>query len=512
MCTEVDALRPSAPRAPGRAMQPRLLASLLAVLSGASLHAASAHATANGKIGREAGRLYAEFCANCHGPELQGGKGGALLGKPWKHGGDEAALTRSIREGYPKDGMPAFAASINEAETKALVALLREASTRAVDPQPAQENPVPTTILRTQEHAFRVESIGEGLDVPWSMTFLPDGRLLVTERVGRLRIIEHGAVRPEQIGGLPPVVVSKEAGLMSVVAHPRFTENQWLYLTFSDPGTGDRAMTKIIRARLREFELTDHETIFSITKDQYQEGHVLFGGRLVFDGDYLFFGVGVRGMAPEVAQQAQNLTTANGKIHRVFHDGRIPPDNPFVAMPDAVASIWALGVRNPQGLARDPRDGSLWESEHGPRGGDELNHIERGKNYGWPLITHGMNYDGTPISEKTSAPGMQSPVIDWTPSIAASQLEFYTGDKFPRWRHQLFVGSLGTQKLQRLVIADGRVVHTEEVFKQLGRVRDIKTGPDGLLYLALEAIGKPGRIVRLVPADMPPTLPAAGQE
>lgn len=478
------------------------------------MHAAeqTSQAPASGNLGRDAGKIYAELCANCHGPKLEGGKGGALLGKPWKHGGDDAALTKSIREGYPKEGMPSFAATVSEAETQALVAFLRETSTRATDPQPAQEKPVPEGVLRSQEHAFRVESVGEGLDVPWSMTFLPDGRLLVTERVGRLKIIEHNSVRAEQIGGLPPVVVSKEAGLMSVVAHPNFAENQWLYFTFSDPGTGDRAMTKIIRAKLRDFELVEHETIFSIPKEQYQEGHVLFGGRLVFDGDYLFFGVGVRGMEPEIAKQAQDPTTANGKIHRVFHDGRIPPDNPFVDTPGAVGSIWALGVRNPQGLARDPRDGQLWESEHGPRGGDELNRIERGKNYGWPLITHGMNYDGTPITDKTSAPGLESPVVDWTPSIAASQLEFYTGDKFPRWKHQLFVGSLGTQKLQRLVIDGGRVVHTEEVFKQLGRVRDIKTGPDGLIYIALEAIGKPGRVVRLVPADLPPPIPAAGQE
>lgn len=496
-------------------MQLRFLVLMLAMSAagGASLHAADGEqaARAPGKIGRDAGKIYTELCANCHGPKLEGGKGGALLGKPWKHGGDDAALTRSIREGYPKEGMPAFASTVSEAETQALVAFLRETSTRATDPQPAQENPVPNTVLRSQEHAFRVESVGEGLDVPWSMTFLPDGRLLVTERVGRLKIIEHNAVRSEQIGGLPPVVVSKEAGLMSVVAHPKFAENQWLYFTFSDPGMGDRAMTKIIRAKLREFELVEHETIFSIPKEQYQEGHVLFGGRLVFDGDYLFFGIGVRGMEPEIAKQAQDPTTANGKIHRVFHDGRIPPDNPFVGTLGAVRSIWALGVRNPQGLARDPQTGQLWESEHGPRGGDELNRIERGKNYGWPLITHGMNYDGTPITDKTSAPGLESPVVDWTPSIAASQLEFYTGDKFPRWKHQLFVGSLGSQKLQRLVIVNGHVVHTEEVFKQLGRVRDIKTGPDGLIYIALEAIGKPGRVVRLVPADAPSLPTAAGQ-
>jgi glucose/arabinose dehydrogenase len=469
--------------------------------------ATSALTTAAAAPGRDAGALYAELCANCHGPQLEGGKGGGLRGNPWKHGGDDASLARSIREGFPVTGMPGFGHALNEAETQAMIAFLREAATRAVDPHPASEHPLPKEPLQSQEHRFRVEAVAEGLDVPWSMTFLPDGRLLVTERAGRLRIVEEGKLRPELIGGLPPVLVDKEAGLMSVVAHPRFSENRWLYLSFSDPGENGSAMTKIIRARLDGWDLVERETIFSVPRDRYQPTHVLFGGRLVFHGEHLYFGVGVRGLEPEIGRQAQDPGLANGKIHRVFHDGKTPPDNPFAANPGAIGSVWALGVRNPQGLAVDPRDGSLWETEHGPRGGDELNRIEPGKNYGWPIVTSGINYDGTPISEKKTAPGFESPVVDWTPSIAASQLEFYTGDRFPRWKNQLFAGSLATQKLIRLVLHEGRVVHYEEVFKNLGRIRDIKTGPDGLLYLAVENIGKPGRIIRLVPADLGHTPP-----
>jgi len=403
--------------------------------------------------GRDAGTIYAELCAGCHGAKLEGGKGGSLRGNPWKHGGDDAGLARSIRDGYPGAGMPAFGVTVNEAETRALVA------------------------------------------------FLPDGRMLVTERVGRLRIVESGKLRPEAIGGLPAVRVKDEAGLMSVVAHPDFANNGWIYLSFSDPGPDETAMTKVIRGRLRDGQLVEQETIFSIPPEKYQKGNVLFGGRLVFAGEHLLFSVGVRGMEEKVTHDAQELSLPNGKIHRVFHDGKIPPDNPFVATAGAVGSIWAFGVRNPQGLARNPRDGALWETEHGPRGGDELNHIVRGRNYGWPVVTHGMNYDGTPISEKTEAPNIESPVRHWTPSIAASEIEFYAGDKFPKWKHQLFLGTLTTQKLLRLVIDDGRVAHTEEVFKNFGRVRDIKTGPDGFIYVALEAIGKPGRVVRLLPAD-----------
>jgi glucose/arabinose dehydrogenase len=451
--------------------------------------------------GRDAGQLYAELCANCHGAKLEGGKGPGLAAS-LKHGGDEPGIARGIRDGYPDVGMPAFAKTVTPAEAQALATFIREAATRTREPLPASDRPLPEGVQRSEEHAYRLDSVAEGLEVPWSIAFLPDGRMLVTERAGRLRVIENGRLRPEMIGGLPPVVVKDEAGLMSVVADPDFTRTGWVYLSFSDPGPKEgTAMTKIIRARLRGWELVDRQTIFSLPAENYPSGYVLFGSRMVFDGDYLFFSVGVRGLEESVSRDAQDLTKPNGKIHRVFRDGRVPPDNPFVHTPGAVGSIWAYGVRNPQGVARDPRDGALWETEHGPRGGDELNRIERGKNYGWPAITFGMNYDGTPITDKTAAPGMEPPVVDWTPSIAASEIEFYSGDKFPRWKNQLFVGSLATQKFLRLVIDGGCVTHTEEVFKDLGRVRDIKTGPDGFIYVALEAIGKPGRIVRLVPAD-----------
>ena len=448
--------------------------------------------------GRDAGKVYGEFCAGCHGPQLEGGKAPGLLGQNWKHGGDDESLVRTILNGYPQNGMPGFAKTINSFEAHALVAFIHEAAAHRVDP--AKDAPLPTDVQHSEEESYRFESVAEGLDVPWSIAFLPDDRILVTERVGRLRVIDHGKLLPEPVAGVPKVVVRDEAGLMSVVADPDFAKDPWIYLSFSDPAEGDKAMTKIVRARLRGNRLEDEQTIFAIPREQYQPGYVLFGCRLVFSGEYLFFSVGERGMEEHTTGQAQKLEVPNGKIHRVFRDGRIPPDNPFVHTPGAFPSIWAYGVSNPQGLALDPRDGALWESEHGPRGGDELNHIERGRNYGWPVITYGMNYDGTPVSDKTEAPGMEQPILHWTPSIAPSELEFYTGDKFPRWKNQLFLGSLATQKFLRFVVDHGRVTHTEEIFKGLGRVRDIKTGPDGLLYIAFESIGRPGRVVRLVPA------------
>jgi glucose/arabinose dehydrogenase len=449
---------------------------------------------------REVGAVYTEFCGGCHGASMEGGKGPSLVDGNWRHGGGDENLRRSIQDGYPQAGMPAFRPAITEAETEALITFIRETATRRADPQPKEEEPLPRGVQHSEEHDFRFESVAEGLDVPWSFTFLPDGSMLVTERVGRLRVIKGGRLRPEPIRGVPPVVVRDEAGLMSVAADPDYANNGWIYLTFSDPGENDTTMNKIVRGRLRDGALVDQQTIFSLSRDQYPKSYVLFGGRLAFQGEYLFFSIGERGMEETTTGQAQDLAKPNGKIHRVFRDGRVPPDNPFVDRAGAWKSVWAYGVRNPQGLAFDA-GGELWETEHGPRGGDELNHIRRGKNYGWPTATHGMNYDGTAVSDRKEAPGMENPVIDWTPSIAVSEIEFYRGDKFPKWKNQLFIGSLAQQKFLRVVLEGDRVTHYEEVFKRLGRIRDIKTGPDGCLYVALELIGKPGRIVRLVPAE-----------
>ena len=213
---------------------------------------------------------------------------------------------------------------------------------------------------------------------------------------------------------------------------------------------------------------------------------------------YLYFSVGDRGIEAE----AQKLEVANGKIHRVFPDGKIPPDNPFVKQTGAFGSIWSYGHRNPQGLAFNPETQELWESEHGPRGGDELNFIEAGKNYGWPAITYGINYDGSAVSDKTAEDGMEQPIIHWTPSIATSQIAFYTGSRFSHWKNNLFLGSLAQQRFIRFEVEGRKVIHEEEIFRNLGRVRDIKTGPDGLIYVALEQIGmQSGRLVKLVPAE-----------
>lgn len=448
---------------------------------------------------RDAAGVYANFCASCHGEDLRGGKARSLLDDNWRHGGDDVGLKRSITEGIETSGMPGFGTVLSDAEVRALIVLIRETTKRSRAPIPEASRALPTGVQKSQEHSYRIETLIDDVDVPWSMVFLPDGRLMFTERRGEIYLLteEVGRWNKQALTGVPKVWVRDEAGLLALALHPDYTSNGWIYLSFSDPGDNDTAMLKVVRGRIRGAEWVDQETIFQAPPQAYTNNGINFGSRFVFEGDYLFFTVGERG----AVGQAQDLDKPNGKVHRVFHDGSIPPDNPFVNEPNAVKSIWSYGHRNPQGLARDPVTGGLWETEHGPRGGDELNFIRRGHNYGWPVITYGMNYNGTPISSLTEKEGMDQPVVYWTPSIAVSPLRFYTGDAFPRWKNQLFLGALAEQELRRLVVEDGKVLHQEVILKDLGRVRDMLAGPDGNLYVALELPRVPGRIVRLVPAE-----------
>lgn len=447
----------------------------------------------------DANDAYARLCASCHGAALEGGKGPSLRG-PLKHGDDAAALAHAITAGFPLTGMPATGDALTPDNVTALVVYLREQRHNQVIPGPAAA--LDQQLIRhSEKHDYRIEAlVQDGLQVPWSFDWLPDGRILLTERIGRLRVIKDGKLLPEPIAGIPEVIERGEGGLMAVRVAPDYASSGWIYLSFSDPGAAEHAMTKIVRGKFDGARFTEPETIFSVPKEKYQEGYVLFGSRIEFDRGYLFFTVGERGQTGD----AQKLEVPHGKVHRVWPDGRIPSDNPFADTPGAWGSIWSVGHRNPQGLAIHPVTHEIWEAEHGPRGGDELNFIREGGNYGWPLITYGANYDGTPVSNRTTAAGLEQPARHWTPSIATSQLAFYTGDQFPEWKDNLFLGSLAMQKLIRFKVDGSDLVEEEEIFSQLGRVRDIRTGPDGYLYVALEQIGTvSGQLVRLVPVSKP---------
>ena len=252
-------------------------------------------------------------------------------------------------------------------------------------------------------------------------------------------------------------------------------------------------MTRVLRGHLKDGALVDQEILFTAPAELYRTGTVHFGSRFVFDGKgHVFFSIGERGKG----EDAQDLKRPNGKVHRIMDDGRVPEDNPFLKTDGAMPTIWSYGHRNPQGLSQHPVTGELWDAEHGPRGGDELNRVERGRNYGWPVITYGMNYDGTPMTELTAKEGMEQPVLYWTPSIAVCAIDFYSGDRFPRWKNDLLVSSLASEDLRRLRIENGRVTKQEVLFKGIGRIRDVVAGPDGLVYLAMNT---PDRIAGWCP-------------
>jgi glucose/arabinose dehydrogenase len=443
---------------------------------------------------RDADTLYKTLCSSCHGSDMQGGQTDSLLDDVWKHGGDDASLAAIIANGYEQGGMPKWKPELSDAEIRSMVVLIREKRQKAqyitaAPPKPLDEHPVDSL-----EHRFRLKSVVEELATPWSMAFLPDGRMLVTELRGTLRVVKDGKLQPEAVLGTPPVFAAGQGGLMEVAAHPGYATNGWIYLAFSDAAPDAKlGLTAIVRGRLKGNQWSDQEVLFRAPYGFYKPGNVHFGSRIVFDKGYIFFSMGERGSM----QDAQDLTRPNGKVHRIFEDGRIPPDNPFAGQSNAFATIWCYGNRNPQGLDRHPVTGELWETEHGPRGGDELNLIRKGANYGWPVITYGMNYNGTPITGITKQEGLEQPIIHWTPSIAVCGIDFYEGDRFPKWKNNLFVTALAQQELRRLVIDGGQVVSQEVLFKNIGRVRDVHSGPDGYLYVIFN---KPDRIARLEPA------------
>jgi len=450
-----------------------------------------------------ASALYAQHCAACHGANLDGGMGGSLVDGEWKHGGTDADLRDAIREGHPDMGMEGWKDELSEEQVRALVIFIREAEKRAAERRATQPRPDRDRVIRTELHDYRVQTIIDaGLNIPWDLSFLPDGRMLICERPGQLRIASpDGKLQPRPVTGLPPVVHRGQGGLMVAEPHPDYTEpgNGWIYLGFATNapagGRGRACMTAIARGRITDDgRWTDNQWIYQPDRRWLSTSGRHFGTQIVFKNGYVYFPIGDRGSR----QLAQRTDTPHGAMHRLHDDGRVPEDNPFTGKPDAIASIWSYGHRNPQGVAIDPRDGRIYATEHGPRGGDELNAIQKGANYGWPEVTHGMEYSGRPITDQTSAPRFQDPVIHWTPSIAPCGLTFYTGDRFPEWKNDLFAGALVEREIQRIRIVDGKVVQQETIMEGLGRVRAVVDGPDGALWVVLN---DPDHIVRFTPLD-----------
>lgn len=345
------------------------------------------------------------------------------------------------------------------------------------------------------ESGYQVETFVDGIALPWSMTWLPTGDMLVSERNGKLFRIRDGAVVAE-ITGLPEVHANGQGGLLDLALHPRYDEGEefeWLYFSYADPsGTGEGSNTTIARARLLGDTLSTLETLYQASPNTTRGQH--YGSRLVFDeAGYLYFSIGDRGAQNE---NPQDLQRDGGKIYRLHDDGRVPEDNPFVNKNAGIAAIYSFGHRNPQGMARHPVTGAIWTHEHGPRGGDEVNIIKAGANYGWPILSYGINYNGTRFAEGTEREGFESPVWYWDPSIAPSGMTFVTSAQYPGWQGNLLVGSLKFRHLELAELNDDGVNKTTVIFKDIGRVRDVRQGPDGLIYVATEGQG----IKRIVPA------------
>jgi aldose sugar dehydrogenase len=337
---------------------------------------------------------------------------------------------------------------------------------------------------------IRVDTLATGLENPWGMAFLPDGRVLIAERPGRLRIWENGELLPSPIEGLPEVWAHGQGGLLDVVLHPNYNENQWLYLAYSARGP-QGGNTAIARAKLQGNQLVELQQLFHGQPTTGSGAH--FGCRIVFDQDnYLFFTIGDRGQQ----DNAQKLDNHNGKVFRIHDDGRIPSDNPFVNNPGAMPEIWSYGHRNIQGMIIHPETGTIWSHEHGPRGGDEINIVRRGENYGWPIVTYGVNYNGTIVSEHTSMEGITDPVLEWTPSIAPCGLTVVLSDTYPQWNNNLLVGALAGQHIHRVVLEGEEVVETEKLLEGFARFRDVREAPDGFIYVLTES---PGLFFRLIP-------------
>jgi aldose sugar dehydrogenase len=369
------------------------------------------------------------------------------------------------------------------------VSLILAAPPFALAQAPRSPTPAP------MNGAVRLETVATGLERPWALAFLPDGRILVTERRGRLRIVERDGRVSKPLDNVPPVVARGQGGLLDIALHPRFAENLLVYLSYAEPGENNTAGTAVARGRLAEGKLDDVQVIYR--QQPKVEGGNHFGSRLLFARDGTLFVT--QGDRFGYRERAQDLSSGLGKIVRINPDGSVPKDNPFVGRSGTRPEIWSYGHRNVQSAAFHPETGQLWTVEHGARGGDELNHPEAGKNYGWPVITYGVDYSGAKIGEGTAKPGMEQPVYYWDPVIAPSGMVFYTGEAFPDWKGSILIGSLTPGLLVRLTLKDGQVAREERYLGDLGeRIRDVQQGPDELIYLVTDS--RDGRVLRVRPS------------
>ena len=477
--------------------------------------------------------MYESNCSSCHADNLQGTPlGSALVGVDLKYGEHVHEISKSIREGYPLNGMPAFSGTLNETQINSISIFVSESRLGYDMADFRIHGPlqIPEDRIESEHENFLIESVAKDLHRwPYSIAPLPDGRILLTEKTQGLRIVSADGGKSELIRGLPKIyddaieyaTLLGLGWMFDVTIHPEYEENGWIYLSYGDRCSAcneisrvqkrDVSMCVLIRGRINEGEWTDQEIIWKADLATYTTiPEPAVGGRICFDNQgYVYLSVGAKRYRPHPSGNIesyvgiQDLSLPYGKIYRIHDDGRIPVDNPFVHHPDAIPSIWTYGHRSPQGLEIDKTTGLLWGTEMGPRGGDEVNLLIAGNNYGWPLYSYGVNYDGSMVEFGKylgiafDLNDIEMPVVDLTPSPAVSSFAFYHGDVFAKWKGNLIIGSLKATELYRMELNGREVVHRETLLKDFARIRDVEVGYDGNIYLLLEHASG-GQIVRLV--------------
>ena len=431
--------------------------------------------------------IYKQYCSGCHGEKVE-----MFVDRKWKYGNEKQQLIQSITNGSLDYGMPAWKEVISAEEIDALAGLIVE---KLATVNQYQFSSKPTSnVYEAASGSVRLDTVLTGLSSPWGIAQLPNGDLLVTDRAGTLHWVNRAGEK-KIVSGTPQVVAEGQGGLLDVAIDPAFAKNGFIYLSYSKgkkEGNQTVATTAIFKAKLENGALINGKDIF--VAEPWSRARHHYGSRIVFDkAGFLYFSVGDRG---NQAENPQSLASDAGKIHRIKSDGTIPADNPFVKTAGARPSIYSYGHRNPQGVYYHAGRNEIWAHEHGPRGGDEVNVVEKGKNYGWPVISYGINYDGKAFTNLTEKEGMEQPEIYWIPSIAPSGMTFVTSDKYPNWKGDLVAGSLRFKYLNRCIVKDGKIVGEEKLLPNSGRMRSVVMGQDGFMYIGVE---DPGMVVRVVP-------------
>jgi aldose sugar dehydrogenase len=446
----------------------------------------SGQQSSNGETNAE--KNYTTYCASCHGEKMI-----AFTDRDWKHGNSDSALSASISHTWAKD-VPSFDSSLTDLEKKDLVAYIQTGIKNAA--KYIQKEDPKTNVFKTDSLTVRLDTVFSGIQVPWSIAFLPTGELLVTERGGKLFLVQQGKEKVD-VQGVPEVVAEGQGGLFDVKLDPAYPTNKTIYLSFAKGVKSDSGLvttTAVVRADFDGQTLKNVKEIF--VAQPYQKTRHHYGGRLEFGKDgSLFITVGDRG---KEFVGPQNLQNDAGKVHRIKPDGTVPADNPYVNSSGNRPTVFSYGHRNPQGMAIHPVTGEIWENEHGPRGGDEINLVQQTKNYGWPVATWGINYDGKVISKQGVKDGVEQPVLYWIPSIGPSGMAFVQGAKYKGWENALLSGSLRFRFLNISYLEGNKVVKEEAILRNIGRLRDVRMGPDGYVYVAVET---PGFVFRLVPIN-----------